>query len=99
MLEAIDGSIDDAETVTLANNWVIVALMPVSLLPALSTHSDALYAYVIGPYLNWTGISIGMSWSTSSPGLAPNGADLPEPEPVLAEIRVTSAGYDNVRRF
>ena len=99
LLEANNGSIDDAETIVFDHNWVTIAYMPVSLLPALSRHPDTLYAFVIGPYPNLPGHLNRMVVEYAVRQLNPGDSVAPEPEPLDVLVQVTEEGYVNVRRF
>lgn len=98
-LESNNGAIEESETVELANNWVIVSEAPLALLPALSQQPDTLYAVVDGPYRNLPGHLNRLVTEYAAERLTQTRAAGPEPEPILASVRVTDAGYANVRRF
>ena len=98
-LEANHGSIIDQETLALANNWVTVAEVPLTALPALSQQPDTLYAYVEGPYRNMPSHLNRLVMEYAVAQLTPAGAAAPDPEPVLYRVQVTEPGYGNVRRF
>ena len=97
-LEANKGSI--IETEKLAYNWVVVAEVPLTLLPALTQQQDILFVAMLhGPYRNLGGSLNRRVLEYAAARLAAAGASMPELEPLLMEVRVTKAGYVNVRRF
>ena len=97
-LNANHGSIIDDETLTLANNWVTVAEVPLAALPALSQQPETLYAFVEGPYRNMPSHLNRLVMEYAVAQLTA-GAAATDPEPAPYEVRVTEPGYRNVRRF